>query len=166
MGDTKQPDTASGRDATIYHLSGANASRSLQTCPRPAVLGGGDSFVLEPHALASMLFDCDLESSVEIAPVPLPINQTTQVNVPMPIQKIKLASIRFDSGAQGILANVTGKWSGAIYYRAFESADGRPLLVPRKATRPHKAFESVEFVLGRPEASIEIYENGRYGGDS
>jgi len=75
-----------------------------------------------------MLFDCDPESSVEIVPVAIPINPTTLVNVPIPIQKIKLARVQFNGGAQGILANVTGKWSGAIYYRSFENPNGRPYL--------------------------------------
>lgn len=87
-----------------------------------------DSFVMEPNALASMLFDCDPESSVEIVPVGVTINPTTLVNVLMPIQKINLASVQFAGGAQGILANVTGKWSGAIYYRSFENPKGRPYL--------------------------------------
>lgn len=89
-------------------------ARSAQT--------GESSFVLEPNALASMLFDCDPESTVEFAPIPGP------VNLQVPIQKITIQNVRFADGPQGILGQVQGKWTGAIYIREFKTPNGRPYL--------------------------------------
>lgn len=80
----------------------------------------GNAFVLEPNALASMLFDCDPESSVEFVAIPGP--PTAQ----LPIQRITLEKVRFTDGPQRILGEVRGKWSGAIYVREFTTPNGRP----------------------------------------
>jgi Histidine kinase-, DNA gyrase B-, and HSP90-like ATPase len=89
---------------------------------------GEEFFFLEPNVLASMLFDCDPESTVEMAEVTVSINPQLQMNTLVPIQKINLETVRFAGGAQGILANVAGKWGGAIYYRTFESPNGKPYM--------------------------------------
>ena len=98
------------------------AQARLFQCP------GEEFFVLEPNALASMLFDCDPESTVEFFPVAVPIDSQKKVEVEVPIQKINLANVRFTGGAQGILAEVQGKWTGAIYSREFNNPNGRPYL--------------------------------------
>jgi hypothetical protein len=81
---------------------------------------GGNAFVLEPNALASMLFDCDPESSVEFAEIPQ--SPFTQI----PVQRITLENVRFTDGPQRILAEVRGRWGGAIYVREFTTPTGRP----------------------------------------
>ena len=81
------------------------------------------TFVLEPNALASMLFDYDPESSVEFASIPGPIN------VQVPIQKITIEKVKFADGPQRILGQVQGRWTGAIYIREFKSPNGRPYVL-------------------------------------
>lgn len=81
---------------------------------------GENVFVLEANALASMLFDCDPESTVEFAVIPGPQSAT------VPIQRIKLENVRFSDGPQRILGEVQGRWTGAIYIREFATPNGRP----------------------------------------
>jgi hypothetical protein len=77
-------------------------------------------YVIEPNGLASLLFDCDPTSSVEFTSIPGP------VDLQIPIQKISLEKVRFVDGPQGILSQVQGRWSGAIYVREFKTPNGRP----------------------------------------
>ncbi len=77
-------------------------------------------FVVDPDRAASMLFDCDPESSVEFFSLPgLAGGQIC-------IQRITLENVRFGDAPEGILATVQGRWTGAIYVREFATPNGRP----------------------------------------
>jgi hypothetical protein len=101
---------------------------------------GGNSFILEPNALASMLFDCDPGSTVEFVAILQPI--VAQI----PIQRITLENVRFTDGPQRILGEVQGRWSGAIYVREFTTPNRRPYVflgrsrVLVEATSPLKSY--------------------------
>jgi hypothetical protein len=100
---------------SLFPLAYAHARMRLTESPN-----GGDSFVLEPNELASMLFDCDPESTVEFALTNGPL--TTSVV----IQRMRIENVRFSDGPQRILAEVRGRWTGAIYVREFTTPNGRP----------------------------------------
>lgn len=80
-------------------------------------------FVAEPDRSASMLFDCDPESSVESFQAMLLPGQPA---VSVCIQRICLGNVRFASAPDGILAEVRGRWTGAIYLRDFVTPNERP----------------------------------------
>jgi len=107
-----------------------------------------DFFLLEPNSIASMLFDCDPESCIEFASVAVSLDASgqPQIMARVPIQKINLENVRFTGGAQGILANVTGKWGGAIYSRAFDHPEGKPYL-----------FLGRGRVLIKPSSKLDAY---------
>jgi len=78
----------------------------------------GKVFVLGPNRPASMLFDADPESTVEFI-------QAKRLGT-IRVQRVALSNIRFAEGAQNILAEVRGRWTGAIYLRDFTDPDGKP----------------------------------------
>jgi hypothetical protein len=80
-------------------------------------------FAVEPHRLASMLFDCDPNSTVEFFNALLVPGMAA---VEVCIQRISLGNVRFSDPAEGILAEIQGRWSGAIYLRDFVKPNGRP----------------------------------------
>lgn len=81
------------------------------------------AFIAEPDRSASMLFDCDPESSVEFFQAML---LPSQPAVTVCIQRINLGNVRFGSVPDGILAEVQGRWSGAIYLRDFSAPNEKP----------------------------------------
>ena len=82
-----------------------------------------DMFVVEPHRLASMLFDCDPNSTVEFFKAVLVPGKPA---VDLCIQRISLGNVQFTGLAEGILIEIQGRWSGAIYVRDFKTPNGRP----------------------------------------
>ncbi|MFH0134020.1 ATP-binding protein [Variovorax sp. VaC1] len=78
------------------------------------------AYVMEVDRRGSMLFDADPESSVRF------------INIPsfdsLCIQVMKLERARFNTPPENILAQVQGRWSGAIYLRAFNTPDATPYL--------------------------------------
>lgn len=78
------------------------------------------AYVMEANRLGSMLFDCDPDSSVRFVDH-APFS-------PLCIQAISLEGVNFKTSPSGILAQVQGAWSGAIYVRSFETPNGRPYL--------------------------------------
>jgi hypothetical protein len=78
------------------------------------------AYVIEADRRGSMLFDADSESSVKFVDFP-PLG-------PLCIQVMKLGRARFKSLPTNILAEVQGRWSGAIYLRTFEAPDAKPYL--------------------------------------
>ena len=82
-----------------------------------------DMFVVEPHRLASMLFDCDPNSTVEFVKALLVPGMPA---VEVCIQRISLGNVGFAGPAAGILAEIQGRWSGAVYLRDFVTPNGKP----------------------------------------
>jgi hypothetical protein len=82
-----------------------------------------EMFAVEPHRLASMLFDCDPNSTVEFFDALLVAGMPT---VSVCIQRISLRNVNFSDPPQGILAQVQGRWSGWIYLRDFATPNGKP----------------------------------------
>jgi hypothetical protein len=80
-------------------------------------------FVMESHRLASMLFDCDPDSTVEFFKALLLAGKPA---VDICIQRISLGNVRFTGTSEGILAEVRGRWSGTIYLRNFGTPNGKP----------------------------------------
>lgn len=83
----------------------------------------GSNFVLEANRQASMLFDADPQSTIFMVDTEVP---GLGKRVPVCIQRVNLANITFDKTLHGILAEVRGRWSGAIYVRHFDRPDGKP----------------------------------------
>jgi len=82
-----------------------------------------DTFVVESHRLASMLFDCDPSSTVEFFKALLVPGKPA---VDLCIQRISLGNVRFTGPAEGILTEIQGRWTGAIYLRDFVTPNGKP----------------------------------------
>lgn len=78
------------------------------------------AYVMEANRLGSMLFDADPESSVRFVPY-------ASVAF-ICIQAMSLERVRFNEGQGSILAQVKGRWSGAIYLRTFRRPDDKPYL--------------------------------------
>jgi Histidine kinase-, DNA gyrase B-, and HSP90-like ATPase len=82
-----------------------------------------EMFVVESHRLASMVFDCDPDSTVEFSKALLVAGKPA---VDICIQRISLGNVRFTGIPEGILAEVQGRWSGTIYLRNFGTPNGKP----------------------------------------
>jgi hypothetical protein len=80
----------------------------------------GPVFVMAADRRGSMLFDADPESSIHFV--------SDARYGQLCIQSISLARVKFDAPPENILAQVTGRWSGAIYLRAFETPSKKPYL--------------------------------------
>lgn len=78
------------------------------------------AYVMEANRLGSMLFDADPESSVRFIPYP-------RVG-PLCIQAVSLERVRFNEAQENLLAEVQGRWSGAIYMRTFATLNNKPYL--------------------------------------
>jgi hypothetical protein len=93
----------------------------LHAQARLAQFGTGTKmFVVEPDREASMLFDCDRDSTVEFfSPPRLGGGQVC-------IQRIGLNNVRFGEAPENIVATVQGRWTGAIYSREFSTPNGCP----------------------------------------
>ena len=78
---------------------------------------------MEPHRTASMLFDCDPNSTVEFFSALLPPAMSA---VKVCVQRISLRNVNFARPPEGILAQIQGRWSGWIYLRDFEGPNGKP----------------------------------------
>lgn len=85
----------------------------------------GVVYIATPDRASSMLFDGDPASTVEFFNATLPPIQSP---VSVCIQRIALANVRFANLPEGILTEVTGSWSGAIYLREFTTPNGKPYM--------------------------------------
>lgn len=83
----------------------------------------GPVYVLEANRRASMLFDADPTSTVQV--VPLPIGPGGGIAEVL-LQRWRLENTSIDPSTHRLIARVTGRWSGALYERDFESARGVP----------------------------------------
>ena len=75
---------------------------------------------MQANRLSSMLFDADPQSSVRFV-------KHDQFGS-LCIQTMNLDRVRYDAAPSNILAEVQGRWLGAIYLRVFERPDGKPYL--------------------------------------
>lgn len=82
-----------------------------------------DMFVVASHRVASMLFDCDPDSTVEYFKALL---RPGAPAVDVCIQRISLGNVRFSGTPDGILAEVHGRWTGTIYLRNFVTPNEKP----------------------------------------
>lgn len=78
------------------------------------------AYVMEANRLGSMLFDADPESSVRFI--------TYAPFGSLCIQAMNLERVRFREAQENLLAEVRGRWSGAIYMRTFETPNHKPYL--------------------------------------
>lgn len=77
------------------------------------------SFLLDPNRRASMLFDADPHSTVKWVSI-------GQSGLRACLQRFDLAKHHPEKARHGILAEIQGRWSGAIYTRNFEHPEGKP----------------------------------------
>jgi predicted phosphoadenosine phosphosulfate sulfurtransferase len=78
------------------------------------------AYVMEANRLGSMLFDADPDSSVRFV--------TCAPFGPLCIQAMSLERVRFKEAQENLLAEVQGRWSGAIYMRTFKTPNDKPYL--------------------------------------
>lgn len=78
------------------------------------------AYVMEANRLGSMLFDADPDSSVRFV--------TYEPFGPLCIQAMSLERVRFNGAQENLLAEVQGRWSGAIYLRTFQTPNDKPYL--------------------------------------
>ncbi|UJM90888.1 hypothetical protein LRK24_03000 [Rhodanobacter denitrificans] len=108
----------------------------------------GPNFVLEANRQASMLFDADPQSTIFMVHTKAP---GFSKEVPVCIQRVNLANITFDTMLHGILAEVRGRWTGAVYVRDFDRPDGKPYaflgrhrVVVKRSSRLHKHLHELK----------------------
>ncbi|KKO66122.1 Chaperone protein HtpG [Janthinobacterium sp. KBS0711] len=82
-------------------------------------------YLLEANRRASMLFDADPTSMVQT--VALPIGPGGS-NVHLLMQRWRLQNLTLDPDEHQIIAQVQGRWAGALYSRNFESSLGVPYI--------------------------------------
>lgn len=80
----------------------------------------GPAYVMEANRLGSMLFDADPDSSARFI--------TSSRFGRVCIQAISLERVRFNEASENLLAEVKGRWSGAIYLRTFKTPNDKPYL--------------------------------------
>jgi len=92
--------------------------KRLHSSPSPQ-----PTYLLDANRPASMLFDADPTSSIEFV-------QMRLGGIPAPVtlcaQRVSLAKLQFDDALHGILVQVRGRWTGAVYVREFKRPDGKP----------------------------------------
>jgi hypothetical protein len=76
------------------------------------------AYVMSANRLGSMLFDSDVESSIRVIGV--------QPFGAVCVQSVDLGRVRVDSAPQNILAEIHGRWTGAIYLRKFNLPTSKP----------------------------------------
>lgn len=81
---------------------------------------GQPAYVMAADRLSSMLFDADPDSSVLFG-------SSDQFGL-LCVQTADFARMSFDAPPKNILADVTGRWSGAVYSRQFITPSGKPYL--------------------------------------
>lgn len=78
-------------------------------------------YLLEPNRRASLLFDADPTSTVQIVVL-------GGSNVHLLMQRWRLQNLILDPAQHQIIAKVQGRWTGALYSRDFEHPLGNPYL--------------------------------------
>jgi hypothetical protein len=120
----RQPgkDVGSGRQAHI-DLESSTVVNYIRDVVRSRIINGGvgqPAYVMAADRLGSMLFDADPDSSVLFQPVnPLGL---------LCIQFADFGRMSFDAPPTNILAQVQGRWTGAVYARHFTTPHGKPYL--------------------------------------
>lgn len=85
----------------------------------------GPLYLLEANRRASMLFDADPASTVQTVALPLGPGGS---NIHILMQRWCLQNLTLDSGEHQIIAQVQGRWTGAMYSRDFENPLGAPYI--------------------------------------
>jgi hypothetical protein len=124
----------------------------LLSGPMSHLLPPGPNFILEANRQASMLFDADPQSTIFMVDANIP---RLGKGVSVCVQRVNLANICFDVMLHGILAEVRGRWSGAVYVRDFDRMDGKPYaflgryrVVVKRSSRLHEHLHELK-VAGR-----------------
>jgi hypothetical protein len=81
------------------------------------------AYVLDANRPASMLFDADPDSAVEMRDISS-IHWGGAITVC--VQRLSLQNLQLDPQRHNILVEVSGRWSGAVYVRNFSRPDGKP----------------------------------------
>lgn len=112
-----------GQFSCLYPEQSHSLTSHLLNGAMSRLLPIGPNFVLEANRQASMLFDADPRSTIFMVDAELP---SLGGRARVCIQRINLANITFDRMLHGVLAEVRGRWTGAIYVRDFDRPDGKP----------------------------------------
>ncbi|MGG6895874.1 HD domain-containing protein [Rhizobium sp. BR 315] len=83
-------------------------------------ISGRPMYVMTSNRIGSMLFDCDEQSTVLFA-------HSEQLGL-IVLQRIDLQRVDYSSPPQGMIVEVHGRWSGAIYRRRFDGPNGKPFV--------------------------------------
>ncbi|WP_454830934.1 HD domain-containing protein [Pseudoxanthomonas wuyuanensis] len=85
----------------------------------------GQVYVLAPDRRASMLFDADPLSAIQV--VEVPFDHVGRCRLVM--QRCNLGNVVLDPSQHRIIAKVQGRWTGAVYERTFHLPDDKPYLL-------------------------------------
>lgn len=114
---------ANGTFSCLYPEQAHQLTSRLLSGSMSHMLPPGRNFVLEANRQASMLFDADPKSTIFMLETKVP---GLGNNASVSIQRVNLSNITFDTAFHGILAEVRGRWTGAVYIRDFDRPDGKP----------------------------------------
>jgi hypothetical protein len=117
----QQPRTNVGLGrATYVDLESFHAVKIVYAIVRAWLITGtvsGPTYVMAADRVGSMLFDADPDSSVHFLKADPAL---------LCIQSADFGRMSFDTEPKNILAEVQGRWTGAVYERMFDMPDGKP----------------------------------------
>jgi hypothetical protein len=103
-----------------HYLHAENTVQIVFDIARSRFSTDADIYVIEPNRPASMLFDCDPESSIDFI--------TLRDSINFCIQTINIASIDPNLKNEYIYDGVSGQWTGTIYLKCFSNPTGYPFI--------------------------------------
>lgn len=118
--DKKLPD---GRSISIYEAQLHGIAYSLVQATLPCTALNEPTYILDSNRPASMLFDADPDSTVEMrdfSPAMLGGAMTAC------LQRVSLGNLQLDPERHNVMVEVRGRWTGAVYLRDFSRPDGKP----------------------------------------
>jgi Histidine kinase-, DNA gyrase B-, and HSP90-like ATPase len=104
-----------------FYSESVDATRFVYECGKSYLKMRSDDeriFVAEADRNASMLFDGDPDSTVLYAQVP--------AFGDICIQRANLSKVQFSGAPRNVLAEIQGRWAGAVYLREFTTPNNKP----------------------------------------
>lgn len=78
------------------------------------------SYLVQPNKTFSMLFDNDLSGSAFVV--------TLNGKIDLYILSVFLGNVNYNNTQQSVVSNITGRWSGSIYWRDFQTPNNKPYI--------------------------------------
>jgi hypothetical protein len=115
---------ADGRSYSIYEEQLHPIAYSLVQATLRSTISDEPFYILDANRPASMLFDADPDSTVEMRETPYA--PWGNVIITACLQRVSLTNLQLDPERHNIMVEVRGRWTGAVYVRNFSRPDGKP----------------------------------------